>query len=275
MLIANKPAIQANSRYVQEDLNRCFTHKALSDTTRNSIEATIAREINQTLGPKGSTTPHTDLIIDLHNTTAATGICLLFHPDDTLCMQIAAFLHTLDESVKVCTWTKNLDDYAVLASIAPHGMTFEVGPAPWGCLEPSLYARSLKLIHASLEYVDKYNNGLQQGAVPKQVVKMETYSAVGKRDYPRDEGNDITAMIHPKLQGQDYRPLKRGDPIFMRHDLSTICLGADDDEGDNLQRVMNEEGVCYPFFINEAAYYEQARAFSVAQRKLQAVAIFE
>ena len=41
----------------------------------------------------------------------------------------------------------------------------------------------------------------------------------GKRGFPRDAEGDLAAMIHPQLQGRDFQPLRRGDPIFLSHSL--------------------------------------------------------
>lgn len=45
-------------------------------TPDDPYEVTRARELNQLLGPKGSTEAF-DLILDLHNTTANVGSCLI------------------------------------------------------------------------------------------------------------------------------------------------------------------------------------------------------
>ena len=67
----NVEATKANKRYIEEDLNRCFTCKDLDDQTLTLYEQRRAKEINQLLGPKTSPTPKADFVLDLHNTTAA------------------------------------------------------------------------------------------------------------------------------------------------------------------------------------------------------------
>ena len=49
-----------------------------------SYERERAAELNEMLGPKGSETS-TDLIIDLHTTTANNGINLIMSPVDLVC----------------------------------------------------------------------------------------------------------------------------------------------------------------------------------------------
>ena len=46
---------------------------------QNTLEHRRARELNELLGPKRSANPRADFVIDLHNTTAATG-CAFPHP---------------------------------------------------------------------------------------------------------------------------------------------------------------------------------------------------
>ena len=48
---------------------------------------------------------------------------------------------------------------------------------------------------------------------------MDAFVNTGKRGFPRDADGDLAAMIHPQLQGRDFQPLRRGDPIFLSHSL--------------------------------------------------------
>ena len=54
---------------------------------------------------------------------------------------------------------------------------------------------------------------------------MEAFVNTGKRGFPRDADGDLAAMIHPQLQGRDFQPLRRGDPIFLSHslDVTRFC----------------------------------------------------
>lgn len=52
-----------------------FPHSSTA-TPNDPYEVTRARELNQLLGPKG-TDQAFDFILDLHNTTANTGVCLI------------------------------------------------------------------------------------------------------------------------------------------------------------------------------------------------------
>ena len=263
VLITNPAAVAKSVRYVEEDLNRCFLQKDLADDGRSSLEAVRARELNAILGPKG-TPDATDYIIDLHNTTANTGVALMISPADELSHGLAAYLIALDSDVRVCNWAKGASDYALLPTLGKHGMTFEVGPCPTGCVIGESYARSLTLIGAALDYLHAYNFSIAPapGVAPpshvddrvcvyvfvakvrpprvtssewchvshsrlrppssRHVVAVATCAQV---PFPRDENGDLAAMIHPRLDGSDFTPLTRGDPIFQTHDLRPVRAG--------------------------------------------------
>lgn len=267
VLLTNVASIGTNTRYVEEDMNRCFLKKDLADDSKTSLEAKRAKEINAILGPKGSGAPAADLIIDLHNTTAATGACMMMAPGDELSHALAAHLIAVDPRVRVCNWNAGQDDYPMLPSIGRSGFTFEVGPVPWGCVDGALYQQSLRLLKACFEYVEAHNVACRGGAWRDSSV--DVHSLVRPVDYPRDASGDLAGMIHPDLQGHDFeKPLRRGDPAFLSHDGETTIAfnpkraadeSADDDEP------------LYPFFVNEAAYYEKKIAFMLARRKTRSV----
>lgn len=71
-------------------------------------------------------------------------------------------------------------------------------------------------------------------------------------EFPKDKRGAINAVIHKKLQDNDYKALKPGDPIFMTFNNEVITF--------------KEEETLYPIFINEAAYYYQNIAFSLTKK---------
>ena len=160
VLLNNTAAIERNVRYCDEDLNRCFGLADLADESRETLEAKRARELNAQLGPKGSDGAM-DYVLDLHNTTANTGVAIMCSPRDPLSHALAAHLQTKDPSVRLILWNRSTRDYPLLPSVAKHGMTFEVGPAPWGCVVGALYEQSLKLIGHALDYLHAHNAALE------------------------------------------------------------------------------------------------------------------
>ena len=72
-LLANDLAIEVCRRFVDRDLNRCFSRSTLhTKCTADSYEMHRAQEINARIGPRFSAEA-SDLCIDLHNTTSNFG----------------------------------------------------------------------------------------------------------------------------------------------------------------------------------------------------------
>lgn len=257
---SNPEAVKKNLRYVEEDLNRQFLCKDLDDPGRTKlIEHRRAKEINALLGPKTSPTPVCDYILDLHNTTAATGIAIFCHPRDKFSQELAAYLMSLDPSVKVSLWADR--DVMLLPSVGRSGMTFEVGPAPCGCVCAELYNKSKMLVDAALKYMAAHNRARKHAADGESVmarkrVTLPCHQLIKPVPFPRANG-DLAGMIHPAVDGRDFEPLKGGDPIFSMFDGSEKTL----------QDVIGPvEEVVYPFLVNETSYYEKDIAFMIGRR---------
>ena len=256
VMLTNVASIGTNTRYVEEDMNRCFFKADLDDPTKTAtLEARRAKELNAVFGPKG-TSAAADFIIDLHNTTAATGVALMMSPTDELGHAIAAHLIALDPSVKVCNWNATQADWPMLPSVGKHGMTLEVGPVPWGVVDGAVYKQTRRLVLAALDYVEAHNAALARDG-PWSSSTVQVHSFVRSVDYPRDASGELAGVIHPQLQGRDFGRLARGDPAFLALDgQTTIPYTAPEEEVEEL----------FPFFINEAAYYEKKTAFMLARR---------
>lgn len=203
--LSNVASIEANSRYVETDMNRCFLLKDLKDESGNlnTLEQKRAKELNSMLGPKQSENPKADFIFDLHNTTSATGVALMMAPDDGFAHEVGAYLQSIDPSVTIVDWNA-VDDWGMLPTIGRSGMTFEVGAAPWGAIEPSQYRQSHKLILAGLDYIEAHNQRLMEeggeGNKRKARTKEVTVNVVRlfkTLDYPKDESGELAAFAHP------------------------------------------------------------------------------
>ena len=267
VVLTNTESITRNLRYCEEDLNRCFLLSELADESRTTLEATRARELNAVLGPKGSEAA-ADYILDLHNTTSNSGVAIMCSPHDRLSHALAMYLQSKDPSVRLILWNRSAKDYAMLPSVGKHGMTFEVGPCPWGCVVGELYAQSLALIGHALDYLHAHNLASAAGSgTPWLDCEIEAFVNTGKRGFPRDADGELAGMIHPQLQGRDFLPLQVGDPIFLSHALEVERFAAD------APTLPDTEAGCactvYPFFIGEAAYYERGKdmAFMLARKE--------
>jgi len=153
----------------------------------------------------------------------------------------------------------------MLPSVGKHGMTFEVGAVPWGVVDGAVYQKTRWLVLAALEYVEAHNAALaREPPGPWRETSVQVHAFVNAVDYPRDERDgEIAGIIHPHLQGKDFQPLKRGDPAFLSVDGQTSIPFT---PKRSLEVEPEEEEQLYPFFINEAAYYEKKVAFMLARR---------
>jgi len=75
----------------------------------------------------------------------------------------------------------------------------------------------------------------------------------GSIDYPRDKNGKIKGLIHPERINQDWKPIKKGDPLFV-------------DIAGNIQTYRGEETI-WPVFIGEVAYKEKNIAMSFTKKE--------
>lgn len=156
-LLANPKAYMANRRFIDTDMNREFSIKKLQHSTTETCseeddtscksqtslpyESIRAKEIESMFGaPKtGGDDANSDIVIDLHTTTANMGITLIFTEGDALMSAAAAYaLHKCKteykyENVHILLLPKTeKKDRTHLPSIGKHDFTIEVGPTPQG-----------------------------------------------------------------------------------------------------------------------------------------------
>ncbi|XP_069828796.1 N-acyl-aromatic-L-amino acid amidohydrolase (carboxylate-forming)-like [Dendropsophus ebraccatus] len=249
--LANPLAVEQCVRYVDTDLNRCFSEAVLSspESDKDPYEFKRARELN---GKYGSGSNPFDFVLDLHNTTSNMGATLLCcSDDDILAMHMANYLQSRsgNHSMPCYNYLINIPkkDNIYLQNIGKHSLCLELGPQPHGVTRADVLTRMKELVNWALDFLDLYNQG-------EEFPSFETdrYRVLSRVDYPRDSTGEISAFIHSELQDKDYVPLKPGDPIF------TNINGED---------VFYEGGtVVYPTFINEAAYYEKKVAFVLNEK---------
>jgi len=244
--LANPAAVAVCHRYIDKDLNRSFSLSNLKAKSENlCAEELRAREINSLLGQKGSETAP-DLIIDIHNTTANMGITLILSSNDPIILGISAIIETEFKDVHIYLQLESRKESPYLGTIAKRDVCIEAGPQPHGTLNAELFFKVERVVFRFLELVEVWNNG----NLPK-ANKIETFKEIQSIDYPRDEQGNITAMVHPALQGKDFCELRAGMPVFMGFDGKEILWQGE---------------TCYPVFINEAAYYEKGIAMSLAKK---------
>ncbi|TWW58682.1 N-acyl-aromatic-L-amino acid amidohydrolase (carboxylate-forming) B-like isoform X1 [Takifugu flavidus] len=255
-VLSNPRAVESCRRYIDKDLNRCFTSQMLRQVEKNlgpltddtPYELKRAHELNAQLGPKGSQEA-VDLLCDIHNTTSNMGLCLILYSADWIPLHILKHIQSKMTSTPVRAIFIDLpasESYS-LESVGKHGLTLEVGPQPNGVLRADIYNLVKEAVELTFEFVQKFNAGhtFEGGEV-------EAYTMEDSVDYPRDPTTgEITASVHSELQDKDFKLLKPGDPIFKRFSGETVTY-----KGEEL----------YPFFINECAYYEKKIAFVLGEK---------
>ncbi|KAM6158109.1 N-acyl-aromatic-L-amino acid amidohydrolase (carboxylate-forming) [Rhynchocyon petersi] len=245
-VIANPEATAACRRYVGRDLNRTFTSLFLNTraTADDPYEVTRARELNQLLGPKASGKAF-DFVLDLHNTTANVGTCLIANAEhNVFAMHLCRHLQLQSPELPCRVFLHQLpgeESYSV-NSVAKNGMVLELGPQPQGVLRADLFSRMRALVGSTLDFIELFNQGTAFSAF-----EMEAYRIVSPVDFPRTEDGDLAGTVHPQLQDRDFEPLQPGMPIFQMFNGKDVLY--------------DRKTTLYPVFINEAAYYEKGIAF--------------
>jgi aspartoacylase len=251
LFLANPKAYENNVRFVDDDLNRSFLVKDLSNYSLNSYEANRAKVINQVLGPKGHS--KTDLIIDIHSTTANMGVSIILVNDNMFNLQLASYIKFRIPNVFVYYIPPEAyagkNDHPFLNSLAKYGFALELGPIPNGVVRHDILAKAFDATLACLEFVEKKNKGFDINFEDE----IEVYEHVETVEFPMDSDGKIDAIIHENIQDTDYKLLKKGTPIFEKLN------------GDVVEYL--EDNKFFPVFINEAAYYDKKIAFSLTTKK--------
>ena len=110
-LLANEAAIDSCQRFVDTDLNRCFSRSKLrSCDVPDTYEWRRAREINERIGPRFSLAA-ADVCIDLHNTTSNFGCGIIItdtsSPSLHWKLQLCDYLRRYSAALSIC---RNFDE---------------------------------------------------------------------------------------------------------------------------------------------------------------------
>lgn len=297
-----------NKRFVDADLNRQFSVKKLKQVAANSNsekeecdisrefcsdddpvialphESIRAREIEGMLGPKvpsdaaDNMEPLTDVVVDLHTTTANMGISLIIPEGDALMSAAAAYVlhqcktkYRYDSVHCLMHALPKRADRQNLSSCGRHGFTIEVGPVPQGVLRHDVIEKTQAAMHSLLEFLHLRNIELEEGhdnasrvlsklqeIYPNNIVPCyRSAPAVrpgelsGKISWKNDSTNPNfpEVIIHKSLQDRDFEPLNVGDPLFVTLDGTIIPY--DGSHGDEV----------YLIFVNEGGYYYASSKF--------------
>lgn len=247
--LINQAAMNANKRFIDEDLNRQFTLSALNQNTNVEVhEHQLAQSFNQQFGPKHS--PKTDLIIDIHNTTSNMGPTLIILVNDDFHQQLARFVkQQMPESIILIEDYQDYGEFGYLCTVAKHGVMIEVGPQAQGVLKAKAYRETITMTQAILQFIELYNTGAELSLPPTEAFRL------GKEiSYPTSNENGVlkkSALIHESLDGQDFCLLQTGMPCFYTLTGETINW---------------QEPNTYPHFIGESAYDHLNIAFATSDK---------
>ena len=242
---ANHEAHLANKRYLDRDLNRSFKQVDLADDTLIGHENELAKSINQKLGPKGDS--RTDMIIDLHTSTAPMGINLVLTKTDTFHLMLVDYVQQRMENVTVTL--EKMPDHHFLMSVAPQHVLVEIGATAQGQLRQDVFDKTEETVQLMFDFLNLYN----QHKLPQPSESIDIYQYFDVMFLPTDINGDIAGMIHHSIQDQDFRPLRNGQPMFTMLDGEEVIYDGED---------------CYISFINEAAYYDEKKAFAMSRKKV-------
>lgn len=247
MEFANPNAYRDNKRYLDCDLNRQFNLDDLVNYTLSNYEQSRAKVINQQFGPKGN--PRTDLIIDLHNTTSNMGPSLILLTLDAFNTQLAAYVKSkMPESVIVVEDQIPPHEQLFLCSVGKQGVIVEIGPQPQSVLRQDVLDQMETMTQYILDFVERYNTD----QVPELPTSVEGYRYEETLKLPEDEQGNRIGMVHKNVQDADFVSITKGTPIFTLFDGTEVNWDGDYE--------------AYPHFINEAAYYDNNLAMSLASK---------
>ena len=203
-IISNREAVRQNVRFIDEDLNRCFTVEAVSkarsadDPSTLSHELRLVRELDQQLGPKHLGRPgceaieaskrcKSDFIIDAHSTTSNMGLTLIASPADAFALRVAAHIafRFPDKNIRIIGPPPESFDFSLI-TIAPSGLGIEVGPLAHGTLDFKLMQDTEMMVQAALDFIDQHNSHILAGNIDRPLLP--------RRSHHQGEGNDDESL---------------------------------------------------------------------------------
>lgn len=242
--LGNPAAIEANRRYVEKDLNRCFGPELLRELGSDAtLEERRAREIRDQLVPGGE--PF-DLLIDLHNTTGAMGISWILTSGKAWpwCLGARALEH--DPRVTLYFTPETFESNVFLPSLGAQEITLEIGSAIHGTSPHWAFEAARSQVRFILETLA----ALDCDHDPVAELRGRDFSYFLEGDtveFPRGNDGRPSALLHRDLLGRDFQRVDPGSPLFH-------CLETD-------ATLCHEGDAFWPVFVAEAAYVEKGIAF--------------
>lgn len=273
VVLTNLRATEQCVRFTDVDLNRQITPENLFSTEEKSscpYEIQRARELYSQFQDEAGEKA-VDFWFDLHNANGNTGpFFIMNHTQGPFTLHLASHLQIKFPEIRIMLLKpghfeklhfgegqdkEEEQDQPMskfptgsVSNIGKEGFTLEMGPLANGTLNASMFNLAKEIICGVLDTVEEFNNGKEF-----EEKEIEVFRFLGVVHYPTDENSEITAMISPDLDGNDWKPLHPGDPLFMTFNGETILY--------------KENNVVWPVFINEAAYFPNNIAMAVTRKE--------
>lgn len=273
VVLTNLRATERCVRFTDVDLNRQITPENLFPSEEKKdcpYEIQRARELYCQFQDETSEKA-VDFWLDLHNTTANTGpFFIMNHTQGPFPLHLASHLQIKFPEIHIMllkpgnfenlhfdgAQAKEKQDQPFskfptgsVSNIGKEGFTLEMGPLANGTLNASMFNLAKEIVCGVLDTVEEFNSGKEF-----KEKEIEVFRFLGNIHYPTDADNsEISAMISPELDGNDWNPLHPGDPLFLTFNGETIPY-----KGNN---------VVWPVFINEAAYFRNKIAMSITTKE--------
>ncbi len=245
-VIGNPDALQVGLRYLDKDLNRSFSSDLICSDDIKEKEVIRARELLNEYGEKGM--HPCEIVIDIHSTTAAMGSSLVVYGRRPADLALAALIQS-HLGLPIYLHEGDPIQKGFLVESWPCGFVIEIGPAPQTLLQAKTVLQTQLALEVCLQKISQAS--LRKAVYPNHLVVHIHQESI---DYPRDLNGNIDAYLHDECQGQDWKPLEKGSPLFQFPNGEVVRY-----EGDNS---------LVPVFINEAAYQEKNIAMSLTKKEV-------
>ena len=203
-IIGNPLACERGCRYIDTDLNRSF-NSIKTNFDNSNYEINRANFLVDKFGVNGS--EPCDIAIDLHTTTANMGTSIVIYGRRRKDFCLAALLQN-KFGLPIYLHEKDEKQTGFLVEAWPCGLVIEIGSVAQNFYDPRIINKFLIIISALRDEISKLKNN--QIKLPKGLI---LHIHQGSIDYPREKNGNINALIHPKRMNQDWKPVKKGDPL--------------------------------------------------------------
>jgi len=248
-VIGNPSALEKGKRYVDRDLNRSFSSHLLGSSDNNDLEVKRARELLREFGPQGYKS--SQIVIDFHSTTASMGTSLVIYGRRPADLAIASLIqHRL--GLPIYLHEGDPSQTGFLVESWPCGFVVEIGPVSQGLINYKIISQILLTLEVCLQEISKMIKSI--ASFPDQVV---IHRHIRNIDFPRDSEEKQSAFIHPNIQGRDWFPIAKDQPLFINLNGDSLAF----------PEYFNYEELV-PLFINEAAYAEKNIAMGLTKREV-------